>query len=115
MALRQPLERGLEAKLAPQRTRRQHHAPIPRAERIDILAPDDDVRGVARCDTLAVGHGTGAEIRQPLGYAIVGGLLVSQFLTLYTTPVVYLALDRLRRKPIAAPCPVLTDLPAAAE
>jgi multidrug efflux pump subunit AcrB len=46
---------------------------------------------------LALGHGTGAELRQPLGVAIIGGLLVSQFLTLYTTPVVYLALDRLRR------------------
>ena len=47
---------------------------------------------------LALGKGDGAELRQPLGIAIVGGLLLSQVLTLYTTPVVYVLLDRARRR-----------------
>jgi len=59
---------------------------------------------------LAIGSGAGSEMRQPLGYAMVGGLALSQVLTLYTTPVVYLYLDRLqtwlfgdRRGPVEAP------------
>ncbi|MFO0575385.1 MAG: multidrug efflux RND transporter permease subunit [Polyangia bacterium] len=47
---------------------------------------------------LALGHGVGAELRRPLGISIVGGLLISQLLTLYTTPVVYLYMDRLGRR-----------------
>jgi multidrug efflux pump subunit AcrB len=48
---------------------------------------------------LALGTGTGSELHRPLGITIVGGLIVSQALTLFTTPVVYLYMDRLRAEP----------------
>jgi multidrug efflux pump len=69
---------------------------------------------------LAIGFGEGAELRRPLGITIVGGLLVSQLLTLYTTPVIFLYLDRLRlwvRRPwrIRQPEPVDEGLPEPGE
>jgi multidrug efflux pump len=59
---------------------------------------------------LALGSGDGAELRTPLGIAIVGGLLVSQALTLYTTPVVYLLMDRLRNLVMRRPAPTVPAL-----
>jgi Cu/Ag efflux pump CusA len=66
---------------------------------------------------LALGTGTGSELRRPLGIAIVGGLILSQLLTLFTTPVIYLYLDRLQTRlqrafapgPAPHPAPAHTD------
>ena len=85
-------------------------------ERREALSPEMAIRRAARLRlrpilmtnlagllgalplVLGLGLGEGSELRRPLGVAIVGGLLISQFITLYSTPVVYVALDRLRRR-----------------
>ena len=64
---------------------------------------------------LALGTGTGSELRRPLGITIVGGLILSQVLTLYTTPVVYLYFDRLARRFRRAPSPGAVPAAAAAD
>jgi multidrug efflux pump len=82
------------------------------AERVDKKSPEDAIyqacllrfrpilmttmAAIFGALPLALGTGTGSELRRPLGITIIGGLIVSQMLTLYTTPVVYLSLDRLR-------------------
>jgi multidrug efflux pump subunit AcrB len=66
---------------------------------------------------LAIGAGVGSELRRPLGITIVGGLILSQLLTLYTTPVVYIYMDRLQtalrrtfsRQPVSSPAPAHSD------
>lgn len=83
-------------------------------QRRDGLAPLDAIREAARLRLrpilmtnfaailgavpLVLGMGEGAEMRQPLGICIVGGLLVSQLLTLYTTPVVYMMIEGLKTR-----------------
>ena len=65
---------------------------------------------------LAFTFGEGSELRQPLGISIVGGMIVSQLLTLYSTPVIYLYLDRLRlwlRRQWRRLFPSITDQPSA--
>jgi hypothetical protein len=70
---------------------------------------------------LALGRGTGSELRQPLGYTMVGGLVLSQALTLFTTPVIYLYLDELslkfkrRRRQHHPDVPTVEPAPRAAE
>jgi multidrug efflux pump len=60
--------------------------------------PDDDLAAALGALPLAIGFGEGSELRRPLGVAIIGGLIASQLLTLLTTPVVYILMDKLRSR-----------------
>jgi multidrug efflux pump len=101
------------------------------AERNEGLAPDEAIVRACRLRfrpimmttlaallgalPLALAHGPGSELRIPLGVSIIGGLLMSQLLTLYTTPVIYLAVERLRGRRSAQPRPEPTHFAQDAE
>ena len=71
------------------------------------LVPERETAALFAAVPLMLGWGEGAELRRPLGLSIFGGLIVSQMLTLYTTPVIYLMMERLRQRfgGTAAPAP----------
>jgi HAE1 family hydrophobic/amphiphilic exporter-1 len=88
VALRLEREQGMEARDAVREASHQRLRPILMTTAAAMLG------GIP----MVLGHGTGSEFRQPLGWAIIGGLLVSQAMTLFTTPVIYIYLDRIRRR-----------------
>jgi HAE1 family hydrophobic/amphiphilic exporter-1 len=88
VALRLEREHGMNARDAAAQAAHQRLRPILMTTCCTLLS------GVP----MVLGHGTGSEFRQPLGWAIIGGLTVSQILTLFTTPVIYIYLDKLRKK-----------------
>ncbi len=88
VALRLEREHGMEARDAVREASHQRLRPILMTTACALLG------GVP----MVLGQGTGSEFRQPLGWAIIGGLTVSQILTLFTTPVIYIYLDRIRRR-----------------
>jgi multidrug efflux pump subunit AcrB len=100
------------------------------AERNEGMSPDEAIRhacllrfrpilmttmaALLAALPLVLEHGTGSELRQPLGYTMVGGLILSQLLTLFTTPVVYLYLDRINLWLTRRHAPDTRKLPAPA-
>ena len=92
VALEEQRDRGLSSEEA------IHHACLLRFRPILMTTMCALFGGVP----LMLGTGTGSEIRQPLGYAIVGGLLVSQVLTLFTTPVVFIYMDKIGQALVGA-------------